>query len=105
MGREPVSGQRVALVPAPLLEPQLRLLHQRSVSDMRRLIPSPAMAVALLALFVSLGGVSYGLASGAIGTRELRNNSIRSSDIRNGQVAGRDLRDNDVRGGDVRDGS
>ena len=72
---------------------------------MRRLLPSPAMAVALLALFVSLGGVSYGIASGTIGTRELRNNSIRSSDLRNGQVASRDIRNNDVRGGDVRDGT
>ena len=69
---------------------------------MRRLLPSPAMAVALLALFVSLGGVSWGVASGRIGTREIRNNSIRSTDIRNGQVSSRDLRNNDVRGADVR---
>jgi len=69
---------------------------------MRRLIPSPAMAVALIALFVSLGGVSWGIASGSIGSREVRNNSIRSADIRNGQVTSRDLRNNDVRGADVR---
>jgi len=69
---------------------------------MSRFRPSPAMVVALVALFVSLGGVSYGVASGTIGTREIRNNSIRTTDIRNGQVSGRDLRDNDVRGGDVR---
>jgi hypothetical protein len=72
---------------------------------MRRLLPSPAMAVALVALFVSLGGVSYGLASGSISTREIRNNTIRTSDIRNGQVLSRDLRNNDVRGGDVRNNS
>jgi hypothetical protein len=72
---------------------------------MSRLRPSPAMAVALLALFISLGGVSYGLASGSISTREIRNNTIRSSDIRNGQVASRDLRNNDVRGADIRNGS
>jgi hypothetical protein len=72
---------------------------------MRRLRPSPAMAVALAALFVSLGGVSYGVATGTIGTRAIRNNSIRSSDIRNGQVSSRDLRNNDVRGIDVRNGS
>jgi len=69
---------------------------------MSRFRPSPAMVVALVALFVSLGGVSYGVASGTIGTREIRNNSIRTTDIRNGQVSSRDLRDNDVRGGDVR---
>jgi hypothetical protein len=72
---------------------------------MSRFLPSPSMAVALLALFISLGGVSYGLASGSIGTREIRNNTIRSSDIRNGQVASRDLRNNDVRGADVRNGT
>jgi hypothetical protein len=69
---------------------------------MRRLTPSPAMAVALVALFVSLGGVSYGVATGTIGTREIRNNTIRSTDIRNGQVSSRDLRNNDVRSADVR---
>jgi hypothetical protein len=72
---------------------------------MTRFRPSPAMAVALLALFVALGGVSYGVATGTIGTREIRNNTIRSSDIRNGQVSSRDLRNNDVRGTDVRNGS
>jgi hypothetical protein len=63
------------------------------------------MCVAILALFVSLGGVSYGVATGKIGTREIRNNSIRSADIRNGQVSSRDLRDGDVRGRDIRDNS
>ena len=92
---------------------------------MHRLRPTPALAVALLALFISLGGVSYGVATGSIGTREIRNNTIRSSDvrnntirssdirnntirsseIRNGQVRGGDLRDNDVRGVDIRNGS
>lgn len=72
---------------------------------MSRLRPSPAMAVALVALFVSLGGVSYGVATGTIGTREIRNNTIRSSDIRNGQVSSRDLRNNDVRGTDARNNS
>jgi hypothetical protein len=60
------------------------------------------MAVALVALFVSLGGVSWGVATGTIGTRQIRNNSIRSTDIKNGQVGTRDLRNNDVRGTDVR---
>jgi hypothetical protein len=69
---------------------------------MRRLLPSPAMAVALLALFVALGGVSWGVATGTIGTRQIKNNSIRSTDIKNGQVFSRDLRNNDVRGKDVR---
>jgi hypothetical protein len=63
------------------------------------------MAVALLALFVSLGGVSWGVASGTIGTRQIRNNSIRSTDIKNGQVLSGDLRNNSVRGADVHNGT
>jgi hypothetical protein len=63
------------------------------------------MAVALVALFVSLGGVSYGVATGTIGTRQIRNNSIRSTDLKNGQVSSRDLRNNDVRGKDIRNGT
>lgn len=51
--------------------------------------------VSLIALFVALGGTSYAIAVGGIGSRELRNNSVRSVDVKN----------NDVRGTDVRDGS
>jgi hypothetical protein len=63
--------------------------------------PSPSMAVALLALFVSLGGVSYGVATGSIDSREIKNNTIRTRDIRNSEVRGRDLRNSTVRGPDV----
>jgi hypothetical protein len=63
--------------------------------------PSPAMAVALVALFVSLGGVSYGLATGSIDSREIKNNTVRSRDIRNHEVRGRDIRNSTVRGPDV----
>jgi hypothetical protein len=54
--------------------------------------PSPAMVVASTALFVSLGGVSYGLATGSIGSREIRNNSIRSVDVRNSSLLARDFK-------------
>lgn len=77
--------------------------------------PSPAMGVALLALFISLGGVSYGVATGSIDTREIknntiktkdiRNNDIRSRDIRNSTVAGRDVLSNTIRGADVLESS
>ena len=63
------------------------------------------MAVACLALFMSLGGVSYGLATGSIDSREIRNNTVRSKDIRNNQVSSTDLRNNQVRGRDVRNSS
>jgi hypothetical protein len=59
------------------------------------------MAVALIALFVSLGGVSYALATGSIDSREIKNNTIRTQDIRNNQVRGRDIRNSTIRGRDV----
>jgi hypothetical protein len=65
----------------------------------KRLTPSPAMAVALLALFVALGGGAYAAANlraNSVGTRQLRNgavtnpkianNAVRTAKIRNGAV-------------------
>jgi hypothetical protein len=60
------------------------------------------MAVALIALFVSLGGVSYGFATGSVDTRELKNNDVRSRDLRNNDVRTLDVRNNEVRGRDIR---
>jgi hypothetical protein len=64
--------------------------------------PSPATVIACIALFVALGGVSYGFATGSIDTREIADNTVRSKDIRNNNILTRDLRNNDVRGIDVR---
>jgi hypothetical protein len=64
--------------------------------------PSPAMIVALIALFASLGGVSYGFATGTIDSREIKNNTVRSTDLRNNEIRTRDLRNNEVRGIDIR---
>ena len=65
--------------------------------------PSPAMIVALLALFVSLSGVSYGVATGFIDSREIKNNEVRSIDIRNNQIRSKDIRNNvpDTDGGNI----
>ena len=67
--------------------------------------PSPALVVACIALFVALGGVSYGVATGSIDRREIRDNTIRSKDVRNNSVYSRDLRNNDVRDIDIRNGT
>jgi hypothetical protein len=64
--------------------------------------PSPALVISMIALFVSLSGVSYGVATGFIDSREIKNNEIRSRDIRNNQVRSIDLRNNEVRGIDIR---
>jgi hypothetical protein len=65
-------------------------------------LPSPALVIACVALFVSLGGVSYGVATGFIDSRELKNNTIRSKDVRNNTLRTFDLRNNEVRGFDIR---
>jgi hypothetical protein len=72
------------------------------LKHLSRLRPTPALVVALIALFVSLGGVSYGVATGYIDSREIRNNTVASGDIRNNDIRTKDLRNNEVRGIDIR---
>jgi hypothetical protein len=64
--------------------------------------PSPALVISCIALFVSLGGVSYGVATGFIDSREIRNNTITSGDVRNNTLRTFDIRNNEVRGFDIR---
>ena len=72
---------------------------------MKRVTPSPALVIACIALFVALGGVSYGLATNSIDSREIANDTIRSKDVRDNSVYSRDLRNNDVRDIDIRNGT
>lgn len=67
--------------------------------SLRFRLPSPAMAVALLALFVALGGSSY--AALKINSGQIVNNSVRSKDLRNNDVRSRDVRNNGLTGTDV----
>ncbi|MDP9188485.1 MAG: hypothetical protein M3O25_04475 [Actinomycetota bacterium] len=67
--------------------------------------PSPALVISCVALFVSLGGVSYGVATGFIDSREIKNNQVRSSDLRNNSIRTFDIRNNEVRGFDIRNSS
>jgi len=61
--------------------------------------------IACIALFVSLSGVSYGVAVGFIDSREIKNNTIRSKDVRNSTLLTQDIRNNEVRGFDIRNSS
>lgn len=61
----------------------------------RRFIPSPAMAVALLALFMAMGGSAYAL---VVTSGSIKNNTIRSVDVRNSGLLGKDLRKDGVGG-------
>jgi hypothetical protein len=65
-------------------------------------LPSPALVIACVALFVSLGGVSYGLAKGSIDSREIKNNTVRSGDVRNNALRSKDVRNNTLRTFDIR---
>ncbi len=62
-------------------------------SPMKRFIrrPSPALVISCIALFVALGGVSYGVATGSIDGREIKNASIRGIDVKNRSLTGSDV--------------
>ena len=62
---------------------------------MRLRRPSPAMLVALLALFAALGGSSYAalqLPRGSVGTQQLRNGAVTSPKVKNNSLLVRDFR-------------
>jgi hypothetical protein len=59
------------------------------------------MVVALLALFVALGGVGY--AAATIGSAQVKNNSLRTQDIRNRTIRGKDVRNNTIAGKQIKD--
>jgi hypothetical protein len=72
---------------------------------MRKLLlkrPTPAFGVALLALFISLGGVSYGVATGSIDSREIKNNTVRGKDIKRNAITAREIRRRSIDGTDIR---
>ena len=68
----------------------------------RRFLLSPAMAVALLALFMAMGGSAYAL---VITSGSIKNNTIRSVDVRNRALTGTDMRSNRVGGGAIKESS
>lgn len=53
--------------------------------------------------FVALGGTSYAVATGAIGTREIANNSVRGSDIRNRTITHKDVKRNSLGGTNIKE--
>ena len=57
--------------------------------------PTPAMLVALLALFAALGGSSYAalqLPRGTVGTKQLKNGAVTSKKVKNNSLVLRDFR-------------
>ena len=70
-------------------------------------LPSPAMAVAVCALFVALGGASYALTlpRDSVGPRQLRARAVTSTKLGTGAVTVRALRDGAVSGRKIASGS
>jgi hypothetical protein len=64
-----------------------------------------ANVMATVAVFVALGGTSYAIATGSIGSREIENNSVGTKDLRNSGIRGRDVRNGTIRSADVGNGS
>jgi hypothetical protein len=69
---------------------------------LRRFLPSPAMVVALTALFMALGGSAYAL---VITGKSIRNGSVTRADIKNRSLTGSDIRSNSVGGGAIKESS
>lgn len=72
------------------------------MSSSRGRRPSSSLVVALLALFVSLGGTSYAVSK--IGTRQIADNSLRSTDLRDNSVQSRDVRNRSLLAKDFKRG-
>ena len=58
------------------------------------------MVVALIALFVSLGGVSFGAAVVITG-KSIKNNTVSTKDLKNNDIRGKDVRNNSLTGSDI----
>lgn len=61
------------------------------------------MVVAVIALFVAMGGVGY--AGAKIGSAQVKDNSLRGKDIRNATITGKDVRNGGIAGADVKNSS
>jgi hypothetical protein len=72
--------------------------------------PSPALVIALIALFVSIGGVGYAAATigtndiknGAVTAKKLHKNAVASTKIQFGAVNGTKVEDHSLTGADLR---
>ena len=75
---------------------RFRFVGGSPVAQLRRHRPSPAMAVAVLALFVALGGTSYSaitLSKNSVKSRHIAQGEVKRSDIARGAVNSARVRD------------
>lgn len=79
--------------------PDRKRLHMKRITSRK---PSPALVIACIALFASLGGVSYAVATGSITSREIRDNTIQGQDIRANAVTASEIKKRSLDGTDIR---
>lgn len=61
-----------------------------------RWLPSPAMIVALVALFIALGGSSYAaivLPASSVGTKQLKKNAVTAAKVKDDTLTGKDIKE------------
>jgi hypothetical protein len=68
----------------------------------RRLVPSPAMVVALIALVMAMGGSAYAL---VITGKSIRNGTVTGKDLKNRSITGNDSKRNSIGGGSIKESS
>lgn len=70
-----------------------------------RLLPSPAMLVAVIAMIAALGGTAAALSGkNSVAHDDLKNNVVHSKEIKKGSVKSSDLDDGSVKSKDIADG-
>jgi hypothetical protein len=71
-------------------------------------IPSPAMIVACVALFVALGGTSYAaikLPANSVGTKQIKSSAVTNAKVKAATLTGAKIKDATLTGAKVQDGS
>lgn len=64
--------------------------------------PSPSLVLSIIALFVALGGVSYGLAGkNTVTSDDIANGAVKSKDVKNSGIKGKDINATAVKSSDV----
>jgi hypothetical protein len=67
-------------------------------------LPSPAMIVACIALFVALGGTSYAaivLPANSVGTKQIKSNAVTGVKVKNASLTGADIKNASLTGADI----
>ena len=72
---------------------------------MRTFKPSPAMAVALLALLVALGGSALAASYVITKSSQIKDGAVTAADVKDSSLAGADVKDSALTGADVKNSS